>query len=96
MWNTVRQQLFVDGRLKHPVTHEFIPCRAVAGVSNPTRKILDELGFVHAYQLVGQFMMLRMDGDAVGRWLRIEVGVRGRNQRELIIRSLRMWCEKRL
>lgn len=96
-WDSQMQKDFVErGRLKDPVTGEFLPVTSIGGTGRVTGQKLADLGFPHAYQLVGQYMVCSLDDEAFGYWLKTEVGVQRPDLRHTIVGSLRKWCERHL
>lgn len=82
--------------MKDPATQEFKPVTDLGGVGKVTGEKLIDLGFTHAYQLVGQYMVNSLDDEATDHWLENEVGIKRRELRECLIGTMRKWCERHL
>jgi hypothetical protein len=93
-WDSPKQKEFVEGGLKDPLTQEYKPCTAIAGIGDVSSIKLKEVGFIYAYHLVGQYMVNNMDDKATVYWLEHEILIARKELRDTIVRSLRLWCDR--
>ena len=65
----------------------------VPGIGSVTLERLARVNITHPQQLVGQFMLLNSDADAMAAWLRQSCAVRQR-EADVIVEALVAKCER--
>lgn len=56
---------------------DVVPIEAIGGINNSAANALKHLGFKHAYNLVGKFLMLDMDEEIFTQWLKDTLDAEG-------------------
>jgi hypothetical protein len=76
-------------------TEERTPIEAMP-VGKVTGEKLRDRGFDYAHQLIGQYMVNNMDDEAMAFWLENEIGIKRPDPREILIGTMRKWCDRHL
>lgn len=68
------------------------PVTALSGIGEVLGKKLDDQGFDKAFVVLGQFLLLRKDGELFTEWLKDTSGANNR-QAASCTQCLREWCD---
>ncbi|XP_019902836.1 barrier-to-autointegration factor-like [Esox lucius] len=68
------------------------PVTTLSGIGQVLGKKLEEQGFDKAYLVLGQFLLLRKDGELFTEWLKDASGANTRNAASCC-QCLREWCD---
>jgi len=94
-WDSPKQKHFVENGMTDRVTGEKVLVTAL-----PLGKVIGErlarFGFNYAHQLIGQYMVCNMDDKAMDCWLRDEIGIKRSDLRQVVINTMRKWCDRHL
>lgn len=94
-WDSTRQKYFVENGTTDRVTGEKVLLTAMP-IGKVIAEKLNRFGFVYAHQLIGQYMVYNMDDKVMDRWLRDEIGINRSDLRQVIINTMRKWCDRHL
>lgn len=68
------------------------PVTCLAGIGPTLGKRLEDKGFDKAYVVLGQFLVLKKNGDMFGDWLNVTCGANSKQQKDCH-ECLREWCD---
>eukprot|EP00036_Acanthoecidae_sp_10tr_P004678 CAMPEP_0182947946 /NCGR_PEP_ID=MMETSP0105_2-20130417/59419_1 /TAXON_ID=81532 ORGANISM="Acanthoeca-like sp., Strain 10tr" /NCGR_SAMPLE_ID=MMETSP0105_2 /ASSEMBLY_ACC=CAM_ASM_000205 /LENGTH=99 /DNA_ID=CAMNT_0025088225 /DNA_START=44 /DNA_END=343 /DNA_ORIENTATION=- len=86
---------FVDEGLRDPKTQAFKPVTAMGGVGKATEGKLAEINIKFAYELIGHYMSLSMNGDMMTEWLTETVGIQAKYAGDIVF-TCKSWCDEHL
>ena len=72
------------------------PISDIAGIGDKATAILNEKGFIRAYHMLGQFLVLDKDHTIFDAWIQTEVTCMNGIHRKTCIDCLQEWCDKNL
>ncbi len=70
------------------------PVEAIAGVGDKAKVLLNERGYIYAYNLVGQFLVLNKDEALFNEWLISNACSMNNIMRDNCISCIKTWCER--
>eukprot|EP00038_Savillea_parva_P015573 m.220848 g.220848 ORF g.220848 m.220848 type:complete len:131 (-) comp31450_c0_seq1:172-564(-) len=96
VWDSKKQQTFVESGLKDPATQEFKKCYEMGGVGVRTYGKLAYRGITEAYQLIGRYMENKMEDEKMDDWLHDTLKIKDKRHRATITGTMRKWCDQHL
>eukprot|EP00037_Helgoeca_nana_P007728 m.70117 g.70117 ORF g.70117 m.70117 type:complete len:112 (+) comp18474_c1_seq1:319-654(+) len=96
VWDSKKQQTFVESGLKDPATQEYKTCLEMGGVGEKTYGKLAYRGIIYAYQLIGRYMENKMDDKTMDAWLQDTLKIKDKHHRATVTGTMHKWCDQHL